>query len=70
MTGYRVYYSGDGVVGFVHRSASTTTAHIQDLTNDGHTYTISVEARSHQISGESNTMNVPLCELSTIFMWQ
>ena len=69
MTGYLVHYSGGGDVGSVSRSVSATTADLEDLMNDGRTYTISVEAWSDQISGVSDTMNVPLCELSTVFMY-
>ena len=70
MTGYRVHYSGGGDEGSVSVSASATTADLEDLMNDGHTYTISVEALSEHLSGESDTMNVPLRELSTVFMCQ
>ena len=70
MTGYRVHYSGGGDEGSESVSASATTADLEDLMNDGRTYTISVEARSYQISGVSDTMNVPLRELSTVFMCQ
>ena len=70
MTGYRVHYSGDGDEGYVSRSASDTTADLEDLMNDGRTYTISVEARSEHLSGESVAVNVALCELSTVFMYQ
>ena len=70
MTGYRVHYSGDGDEGSVSVSASATTTDLEDLMNDGRTYIISVEARSDQISGVSDTMDVPLCELSTVFMCQ
>ena len=70
VTGYRVHYSGGGDEGSVSVSASATTADLEDLMNDGRTYTISVEAQSEHLSGESDTMNVPLCELSTVFMCQ
>ena len=70
MTGYRVHYSGGGDVGSVSASPSDTTADLEDLMNDGRTYTISVEAQSVQISGVSDTMDVPLRELSAVFMCQ
>ena len=70
MTGYLVHYSGGGDVGSVSRSASETTADLENLKNDGRTYTISVEAQSSQISGESATKGVNLCELSTVFMYK
>ena len=70
MTGYLVHYSGGGDEGSVSRSASDTTADLQNLMNDGRTYTISVEAQSQHLSGESNTRSVLLCELSTLLMYQ
>ena len=69
VTGYRVHYSSDGDEGYVHRNSSDTTADIENLMNDGRTYTISVEAQSQHLSGESNTMNVPLCELSAVLIY-
>ena len=61
MTGYTVHYSD----GFTDRSmsaaASSTSTDITGLTN-GRTYSISVEATSEQLSGESETMNITLRE--------
>ena len=62
VTGYLVHYNGGGDEGSVSSTVSATTADLEDLLNDGRTYTISVEAQSDQISGESNIMNVPLRE--------
>ena len=55
---YRVYYSGGDDVGYME--SSNTTVDIADLVNDGRIYTISVEALSLHLSGESSTMNVLL----------
>ena len=60
MTGYVVhYYSNNGTNSV---STSTSTSHeITGLTN-GRTYSISVEATSEQLSGESATMDIILSE--------
>ena len=55
MTGYTVHYSN----GSMSMSASSTSADITGLTN-GRTYSISVEATSEQLSGESETMIITL----------
>ena len=62
MTGYRVHYSD----GSTDRSmaASSTSADITGLVNDGRTYSISVEAASEHLSGESETMNITLREFT------
>ena len=62
MTGYRVHYSGSGDVGSVAVSASSTTADLNGLVNDGRTYTISVEAQSEHLSGESAAVSVEMCK--------
>ena len=60
MTGYVVHYSSNGVTNSPFGLPSTSTSHeIIDLTDCG-TYSISVEAISEQLSGESETMT--LCE--------
>lgn len=38
-----------------------------DLINDGRTYTISVEARSFHLSGESVSVDV-VCKFTTVFL--
>ena len=60
MTGYTVHYSSNGVT--ISGLPSSATSHeITDLTN-GRTYSISVEATSEQLSGESATVDITLCE--------
>ena len=63
MTGYTVHYSGGGDTGSVNVGPSTTATTITGRMNDGRTYTITVEAKSVHLSGES-TVTVPLCECS------
>ena len=60
MTGYTVHYSSGSTDGSM--SASSTSVDITGLVNDGRTYSISVEAASEQLSGESETMNITLRE--------
>ena len=55
MTGYIVHYRTGNTVGT--ESSSSTTADITGLTN-GLTYTISVEATSQHLSGESGEMMI------------
>ena len=62
MTGYVVHYS-DGSTDR-SMSASSTSADITGLVNDGRTYSISVEATSEQLSGESDPMTITLREFS------
>ena len=62
MTGYTVHYS-DGSTD-MSMAASSTSADITGLTNDGRTYSISVEVTSEHLSGESETMNITLREFS------
>ena len=60
MTGYIIHYTGgSGSTGTVTASASSTSVDITGLT-DGDTYTISVEANSVHMSGESETMTITL----------
>ena len=63
VTGYVVHYSSNnGVTNSIPGLPSSATSHeITGLTNDG-TYSISVEATSEQLSGESETMIITLCE--------
>ena len=61
MTGYTVHYSGGGDTGSVNVESSATTVTITGLMNDGRTYTITVEAKSVHLSGES-TASVTLSE--------
>ena len=66
MTGYTVHYSSNGVTNSIPRLPSSATSHeITDLTNCG-TYSISVEATSAQLSGESDPLT--LCELVSSFI--
>ena len=63
VTGYVVHYSSNGVTPL--GLPSTSTSHeITGLVNDGRTYSISVEATSEQLSGESATMAITLCEFA------
>ena len=62
VTGYVVHYIGGGSVGTETVSSSSTSTDITGLTS-GATYTISVEATSQYLSGESDEMNVTLSEL-------
>ena len=64
MTGYTVHYSGGGDTGSVNVGPSTTTTTITSRINDGRTYTITVEAKSEHLSGESTTALVILSECS------
>ena len=61
MTGYVVHYRTDSSVG-IKSSASTST----DITGlaSGATYTISVEATSQHLSGESEKMTIELSGLT------
>ena len=71
MTGYTVHYSGGGDTGSVNMEPSATTATITGRMNDGRTYTITVEAKSEHLSGES-TSSVTLRKCSvyqTSFVW-
>ena len=62
VTGYTVHYSGDMDTGSVNVGSSTTTATtFTGRMNDGRTYTITVEAKSMHLSGES-TASVTLSE--------
>ena len=59
MTGYIVHYSNGGPDMMRTVSPSSTTTDIPGLTN-GATYTISVEATSQHLSGESEEMIITL----------
>ena len=60
MTGYIIHYTdSSGSAGTRAASAGSTSTDITGLT-DGDTYTISVEARSEHLSGESEEMTVTL----------
>ena len=60
MTGYTVHYSRNDVTDSISGLPSSATSHeITGLTNCG-TYSISVEATSVQLSGESDPLT--LCE--------
>ena len=62
MTGYTVHYSDGSTDRSMSAAASSTSVDITGLVNDGRTYSISVEATSEQLSGESETMNITLRE--------
>ena len=61
LTGYVVHYRGGGSVGTETKPPSSTSTDITGLTN-GFTYTISVEATSQHLSGESGVMTISLSE--------
>ena len=63
MTGYVVHYIGGGSIGTETVSPSSTSTDITGLTS-GATYTISVEATSQHLSGESGVMTITLSELT------
>ena len=65
VTGYTVHYSGGGDTGSVNVGLSTTTTTITGRINDGRIYTITVEASSEQLSGESTATTVTLGEWSS-----
>ena len=61
MTGYTVHYSSNGVTHPpLHLSSTSTSIEISLL--NGSTYSISVEATSEELSGESDPMTITLCE--------
>ena len=65
VTGYTVHYSVGGYTWSVNVGSSTTATTITVLAariNDGSTYTITVEAKSVLLSGESTTASVILSE--------
>ena len=62
MTGYVVHYSSNGVTNSLSGlSSSATSYEITGLTI-GRIYSISVEATSEHLSGESETMIIVLCK--------
>ena len=64
MTGYVVHYSGNGVTNSIPGLHPRSTSYdITGLTN-GHTYSISVEATSEELSGKSETMTIVICKFS------
>ena len=66
MTGYVVHYSSNGVTNSLSGLSSSATSHeITGLTK-GHTYTVSVEATSEQLSGESEPMTIVVCKFSEV----
>ena len=62
VTGYLVHYRTDSSVGTKY-SCNSTSTDITGLTI-GATYTISVEATSQHLSGESEVMTIELSELT------
>ena len=63
MTGYVVHYSDGSTDRSLSVAASSTSTDITGLVKDGRTYSISVEATSEQLSGESPIVDVVLREL-------
>ena len=63
VTGYVVHYSSNDVTNSIPGLSPTSTSYdITGLTN-GHTYSISVEATSEHLSGESEPLTI-VCEYS------
>ena len=63
MTGYIVHYRTGSFIETDIESVSSTSTVISDLTG-GATYTVSVEATSQQLSGESEETTITLREFS------
>ena len=64
MTGYVVHYSSNGVTNTLSGlSSSATSYEITGLTN-GRIYSISVEATSEHLPGESKPMTIVVCKFS------
>ena len=63
VTGYVVHYSDGSTDRSMSAAASSTSADITGLVNDGRTYSISVEATSEHLSGESEPLTI-VCEYS------
>ena len=61
VAGYEVHYRTGSSVTIKPEPPSSTTTEITGLT-DGSTYTISVEATSQHLSGESEEMTIKLCK--------
>ena len=62
LTGYVVHYSSNGATYSISGLPSSAASHdITGLTG-GRTYTISVEATSEHLSGNSNPMTIEKCE--------
>ena len=58
VTGYVVHYSDGSTDRSMSVAASSTSADITGLVNDGRIYSISVEATSEQLSGESDAVDI------------
>ena len=67
MTGYVVHYRTATFILTKHAPSSSTSTLLTGLTN-GATYTISVEATSQHLSGESRVMTIGLSELTMIIV--
>ena len=63
VTGYVVHCSDHSTDRSMSVAASSTSADITGLVNDGRTYSISVEATSEHLSGESEPLTI-VCEYS------
>ena len=67
VTGYRVFYTSNGVTESRSVGRRVTSTNLNRLVNDGRSYTITVEATSEHLSGVSDAVDVVLLgELSTI----
>ena len=63
VTGYVLHYSDGSTDRSMSAAVSSTSADITGLVNDSRTYSISVEATSEHLSGESEPLTI-VCEYS------
>ena len=64
MTGYVVHYSSNGVTNSIPGLPPTSTSHVITGLTNGRTYSISVEATSEHLSGESRDITLSECFVS------
>ena len=67
MTGYVVHYTNTTTI-LTKRAPTTSTSTLLTGLTSGATYTISVEATSQHLSGESGVMTIALSELTMIIV--
>ena len=66
MIDYIIRYTNSGSAGAEAASAGSTSTDITVSSTPGETYTISVEARSEHLSGESATMTITIGEYHNV----
>ena len=64
MTGYVVHYSSNGVTNSIPGLPPTSTSHVITGLTNGRIYSISVEATSEHLSGESEIISLSECFFS------